>query len=499
MEVALAHGTANEAPLQAELARVLDEELLDDARATPAFQRLLELRPGDTAAEESMERAERKAQKWAELVAKYAQEAKSATDPSFKSSLLVSAAETAYRYGIPALSVGAKESNKKAKKLASLGEEIVTDLKEASAIDPKNRRAGLLLERIFREQERWEELVATMERMANDAPKEERVGDFVRLARVLTKKMKATERAMTAYEHVLDLEPGHPEATSALVDHFTAQEKWDHLVALYEGQLASQKSPDPGMLVQIGMVNWRMRNKLDAAEPYFERLRKVDACHPGMLQFFREYCVAKGTQGRLVSILGDAQRVLGDGPEKRQLAADLAKLAEEGENAAKAIEQWRAILRQEPGNAGARDALKRLYRQTSGWNALTDLLRTELEKIAQDDAVARLPNLREIAEIYRLHIKSDSALVTVLSQIVALDKNDAAAVRELARVYEALGRWRDLLSTQTRLAELETDVGVKTELYRAVARRWLEQFSNVQNAIEVYEKVFEFAPGDGDQ
>ena len=43
--VALAHGTANEAPLQAELARVLDEELLDDARATPAFQRLLELRP----------------------------------------------------------------------------------------------------------------------------------------------------------------------------------------------------------------------------------------------------------------------------------------------------------------------------------------------------------------------------------------------------------------------------------------------------------------------
>ena len=498
MEVALAHGTANEAPLQAELARVLDEELLDDARATPAFQRLLELRPGDTAAEESMERAERKAQKWAELVAKYAQEAKSATDPSFKSSLLVSAAETAYRYGIPALSVGAKESNKKAKKLASLGEEIVTDLKEASAIDPKNRRAGLLLERIFREQERWEELVATMERMANDAPKEERVGDFVRLARVLTKKMKATERAMTAYEHVLDLEPGHPEATSALVDHFTAQEKWDHLVALYEGQLASQKSPDPGMLVQIGMVNWRMRNKLDAAEPYFERLRKVDACHPGMLQFFREYCVAKGTQGRLVSILGDAQRVLGDGPEKRQLAADLAKLAEEGENAAKAIEQWRAILRQEPGNAGARDALKRLYRQTSGWNALTDLLRTELEKIAQDDAVARLPNLREIAEIYRLHIKSDSALVTVLSQIVALDKNDAAAVRELARVYEALGRWRDLLSTQTRLAELETDVGVKTELYRAVARRWLEQFSNVQNAIEVYEKVFEFAPGDGE-
>ena len=121
-----------------------------------------------------------------------------------------------------------------------------------------------------------------------------------------------------------------------------------------------------------------------------------------------------------------------------------------------------------------------------------------LEHTPQDDAEARLPILREIAEVYRDHIKSDSALVTVLSQIIALDKNDAQAVRELARVYEALGRWRDLLATQTRLAELEDDAGTKAELYRAVARRWLEQFSNVQNAIESYEKVFELLPKDAE-
>ena len=69
-------------------------------------------------------------------------------------------------------------------------------------------------------------------------------------------------------------------------------------------------------------------------------------------------------------------------------------------------------------------------------------------------------------------------------------------MRELARVYEALGRWRDLLTTQMQLAELETDAGVKAELYRAIARRWLEQFSNVQNAVEAYEKLREVAPAD---
>ena len=69
-------------------------------------------------------------------------------------------------------------------------------------------------------------------------------------------------------------------------------------------------------------------------------------------------------------------------------------------------------------------------------------------------------------------------------------------MRELARVYEALGRWRDLLTTQMRLAELEASPQAKAELYRAIARRWLEQFSNVQNAVEAYEKLREVDPDD---
>src|SRR5207244_2925172 len=90
----------------------------------------------------------------------------------------------------------------------------------------------------------------------------------------------------------------------------------------------------------------------------------------------------------------------------------------------------------------------------------------------------------------------DSALVTVLAQITSLDPVDQPSLRELARVYESLQRWRDLLTTQSRLAELDTDVGVKGELYRAVARRWLDQFSNVQNAVEAYEKLHVCAPED---
>ncbi len=49
---------------------------------------------------------------------------------------------------------------------------------------------------------------------------------------------------------------------------------------------------------------------------------------------------------------------------------------------------------------------------------------------------------------------------------------------------------------QARQAELETEPTVKAELWRTIARRWVEQFSNVQNAVESYEKLRSVDPRD---
>lgn len=486
IEAKAAEGTDREADLVAEWARALDEDLLNDARARGAYERLSKLRPGDATAEEALERSEAKRSKWRDLVERYVQEAQGAGDAAFRCSLLVSAAEVTYRFG----------SDKDRKRVEPL-------LKEAQELDAKNRRGQMLLERLLRSDERWDDLVKALASFAAESTqKDEKVAALLRLARVQRKKLNKPDKAAGTYEGVLDLVPGHSEATSFLADHFTSHEMWEHLVALYEGQLSAgsirSKEEEFGAVLQIAMVHWRMRKKPDAAEPWFERLRKLEPAHPGMLGFFRESLGARGETARLAQVLTEAQRSLPDGKERTAIASEIAKLAEEGANAQKAIEQWRALLRQDPGNKDARDALKRLYRQTAGWNALTDLLRQELERLPQDDVQGRLAVLREIATVYRDNVKSDSALVTVLTQIVQLDGTDLAAVRELVRVYEALQRWRDLLTMQARQADLEKETTVKVELWRAIARRWLDQFSNVQNAVDAFEKLRALDPADAE-
>jgi len=68
VESLAAAGTPQEAELLGELARVLDEELLDDERARGVYERLALLRPGDSLAAEAAERSQAKRAKWAELV-----------------------------------------------------------------------------------------------------------------------------------------------------------------------------------------------------------------------------------------------------------------------------------------------------------------------------------------------------------------------------------------------------------------------------------------------
>jgi tetratricopeptide (TPR) repeat protein len=227
-------------------------------------------------------------------------------------------------------------------------------------------------------------------------------------------------------------------------------------------------------MFQIAMLHWRKREKPADAEPWFERIHKVEPAHEGVLNFFREYSAALEDDGRLIEILSSAQRATKDKKSKAELGKEIADLAEGQKNAQKAIEQYKSILRQDPDSEEARDALKRLYKQTQGYNALVELLRQQLERTSADSYEERVNILREVATVYRQYLKSDTALVSVLNQIVQLDdkldEHDILEVRELVALYEKLGRYRDLLTNQQRLAEWTEDLEEKKSLYRAVAR-----------------------------
>ncbi|MBX3180989.1 MAG: tetratricopeptide repeat protein [Polyangiaceae bacterium] len=470
---------------QRELATLRGDRLLDEEGFELALLRVLELAPEDAAAQAALSESEGKRGRAAELTASYLAEAENAPDEVYQSSMLMRASEVELRYGGESLNLGA----------------AIERLDQAARLDATNLRAAWLLELALRRAEKWEGLDAALARVLDRGGEvKAQVAAGIRLAR-LRLKQGAPDRAAKAFERTLALEPSRGEARSFLAEHYSNEERWDALVQMYERELDSaalEAADRLGDMLQIAMLHWKKRERASDAEPWFERIRRLEPANPLCLTFFREYAEAEGDEGRLYSVLQAAQRVMTEGPEKSEVTAQLARLAESQQDAQRAIEQYKGVLRQDPANTEAREALKRLYRKTEGHNALVELLRQELERVDAEDADARLALLREVASIYRQFIKSETALVTVLTQITQLAPEDPAPVRELVTLYEGLGRWRDLLTQQQRLAELTEDPTERAEILRGVARRWLDQFSNVQNATEAYQRLLEAAPTDAE-
>ena len=485
LEVGIAEGTPDELALVTEQVRVFREDLFDEEGALLADLRILELSPDEPNATTAVTyESEEKRGRWRALSQTYLDEASSAPDDVYKSSMLMRAAEMELRFAGDDVNA----------------DRIVERLEEALSLDPGNERAEKMLERLHRRAEQWKDVArvlaqATMH-LTDPAA---RAACAVRLGRVQHHRLKDAGAAAAVYERLLKDQPANPEALRFLADHYSRTENWDALVGFYERQIPEteqSKVERVGDMLQIGMLHWRKREKLEDAEIWFERIRKLEPANGGMLAFFRDYFEKIGDPARLSAVLLAAQRVMPEGTEKQELTQQIARLAEGQKDAQKAIEQYKSLLRQNPDDVDSRERLKDLYRKTQGYNALVELLRQQLERVDAADGSKRLEILREVAGLYRTSIKSDTALVSVLNQILQIEDNDIETVRELIGLYEKLGRARDLLASQQRLAELSTDSTEKAELFRLIARRWLEQFSNVQNATQAFEGLLKILPGD---
>ncbi|MCA9575340.1 MAG: hypothetical protein H6726_15810 [Sandaracinaceae bacterium] len=462
-----------------ELGRLRAEELMDAAGAIEAYSLAQTLREEDDTAEQ-IEQLQAAEQNWHSIADRFIAEAEDASDPSLKASMLVRAAALSWQY----------RKKGKTKEVDSL-------FAKALEAEPGNTRAARLFAITLRDRKKFDVLGPMLMNTAENARnRDEKVSLYIHAARVFERETSDRDNAAICYERVLDFTPGQPDALTFLVEYFTEKEQWDHLVALYEDSLRSRQKleSEQGILIQLAMVHWRIRNSAPEAEPYFARLRKTDPTNPGMLSFYREYL--SPDDPRLLTILSDAQRVAGEG-QKLTLALELARSAQQGDHTERAIDAWKAVQRLEPSNLEAVGALRDLYRKGEKWNALVEVMRAEVDALSSEDleqAARKLATLREMVVIYRDHLKLDVMVINTYSAILAEAPDDLEALEALASTYEAMGRWNDLIRVLTQRADTSQNASERVALYSRVASLWIDRFANYNQATKPLESVLELDP-----
>ena len=468
--------------LYKELARIRRDELMDDAGALELLRGLNANGSRDAELSQQIEKLDQAGAKWQDIAKRFAEEARECSDVRLKTSLFVRAASLIHQHA------GVKR-RKESDRL----------FEEAIKADPTSAHAPRLYTLSLAERERWKDVAQVCEHAAKSTEdQDDVVGFWLHAARAHARRLDDDARGAQCYQYALSLQPNNDQALRFLADHYSENESWDELVGVYDRALRHQRSPESeqGMLTQLAMVHWRILEDGQAAEPYFARLRKLDPAHPGMIDFYLERFGESDPEGKLLTVLADAQRAADDPDDQLRFARELAKRAEPAGEPERTAEALRTVQRLSPSDESAASSLRATYRSAGQWNELADLIRQEHDALPQDATQERLARQRELLPIYRNELLSDEMVTNTLSVIVELDPNDLDALAELADAYEDKGRWNELTHVVQAQAEAVQDNEQKVSLWRKASKLWGNRFSNADKAAEALEKVAAAASDD---
>src|SRR5690606_16112748 len=98
------------------------------------------------------------------------------------------------------------------------------------------------LERIYREDERWVDVVGVkMQRAAALTDPAEKIAELLQVTEIWKKEINDYDQATTAFQEILAIDPGHVEAFEALERLHTAAGRWENLIELYLNRLDTRE------------------------------------------------------------------------------------------------------------------------------------------------------------------------------------------------------------------------------------------------------------------
>ncbi len=474
----------------------IEERLEHVEQAAAAYERVLEIDPGDVEALAAMHELYSRTEHWEQLVG-------------------------VYRRRID-LVRGSDDSERLYAEMARVFEErlrrpdeAIAAYREVLALDPSSEVALAALDGLFTRQEMWAELAENLElQMGLVSREEEQLAIMLRLAALRESRMNELELAIEGYRQVLDRDPGNHEALSALErlarneeqalliaeilePLYRTQGNFEKLIGVHEVQL--RRTDDAhrrvDLLHQIAELHEDAAGDLGAAFDTLARALAEDPAHDGTREFI-DRC-ARAT-GRFADLAVVYER-LASAQEDPELCSQLYMLAarvfeHEVGNADRAIELFRKVLEIDPMNIDAAQALQALFHATERYADMSAILQQKAGIL--DDVEDQKVALFEAATIEEDVLDRKEHAIAVYRKVLEVDPEDIRSVDALINLYLGLARWEELLSVYSKKADLVVDPEEKKLILYQVGAVYERELSDVASAIDTYQRVMELDPDD---
>lgn len=362
------------------------------------------------------------------------------------------------------------------------------------AMQPGHPEASQLLDQIFREQGRWEDLVMHLRDQSELITDLEKVREVLeQVARLEETQLNRRDAAIQTWGRILDRFPEDRGVTAELERLYRDDGRSEALLDLLERR-ASAGEPEPRIdaLLQIARIREHDLGQIDHAIESLRAVLELDPAHTEALDALERLYVSDERWAELLQIY---ERQLGIAQTPDEAAAILTKMAVVHEERLGQPEQaaatYERVFDASPGHLPTARALSRLLRTSGSVERRAELL--EMIRGTTPDAGERIASTLELARAYAGPLGRPEAADALFREILAAEPTSLDALGGMVGLAEAKGDWSravDLLRRQADVAPAERT----TAIYHRIGDIGRHRLADVALARGAYERALDVDP-----
>ena len=364
----------------------------------------------------------------------------------------------------------------------------------ALSFDVNNKPALIALDRIYDQQGRFPDLsVILTKRIEQNFEEEELVQLNYRLGSLYQNQLAQLDDAVLTYNAVLDVDPSYQPALATLEQIHQQRSDWPELFDVLERQTALLDDADEratkfGFMAQI--AEQALERRSDAIDLYNRVLEMRPEDLEALQQLHRLY-IEEERWSDLVDILAQEVALTEEPAAKLSLYESLGTVwSDHLGNESQAMESWQEVLKIDPYNQRALEALLVIYEREGDYVELSDVL----SRMLQLDVIEpkRLQELwAKQGEIQGDMLMQPDKAIESWRQVLAYDPQNVQALENLERQYLAGEHWESAAQILEIKAEMVQEPEERLELLGRIAGIWEERVQNQERAAYFYEQMIE--------
>jgi tetratricopeptide (TPR) repeat protein len=333
-------------------------------------------------------------------------------------------------------------------------------------------------------------------RLAVVRDKEERAHILKRIGDLNADFLSRPEEAIQAYEESLRLKSDDPQVLEALIPLYEQAGRFHDLCRVLERKIDRAANDEEKFVLSRRLAEvWGAEIGDDAQA--IKHYRAALTLMPTDLELWRAvrwHCTRAERWQELAEVLQREMELTTNPVERATVARELATIEEERlKRPDRAADALRELARIEPSDRDAFRRYEALLQRTGRW---ADLFAAYEQRIVTEGSLEeRVRLLAATADVAEQHMGDLARATTALEQLCELKPQDLSALRDLARIYEKQGRWKDCFEFFKNQVKRVGETGeVAVELLCRMGLLCEERAKNLEVAEKCYKRALAIEP-----